>query len=112
MSGRHARVLRRYARRWDERCAREVARWAWLSDRVERDAEGERSTFVGDGLLALNAITLQSTGASKPSRRTRLDWRALRTFLREIAAGIDPLALRERNGWQPDFEWERGDGEK
>lgn len=106
MSGRHARVLRRYARRWDDRCAREVARWAWLSDRVERDAEGERSTFVGDGLLALNAIANQTTGASRPSRRTRLDWRALRTFLRGIAAGIDPLAVRERSGWQPEWKGE------
>ena len=109
MSGRHARVLRRYARRWDERCAREVARWALLSDRVERDSAGITDLFVGDGIIALNAITSQSTGASKPSRRTQLDWRALRTFLRGIAAGVDPLAVRERSGWQP--EWEREDGE-
>ena len=89
--------MRRYARRWDERCAREVARWAWLSDRLERDADGERSSLVGDGLLALNAIANQTTGASRPSRRTRLDWKALRMVLRE-SAGYDALAARTVRG--------------
>ena len=93
MSGRHARVLRRYARRWDDRCAREVARWAWLSDRVERDRWGLADTLVGDGLIALNAIAMQTTGASKPSRRTRNDWKSLRTLLRAYA-GRDELELR------------------
>lgn len=96
MSGRRARVLRRYARRWDERCAREVARWAWLSDRVERDGAGLTDAFVSDGILALNAITMQSTGAARPSRRTLLDWRALRILLRS-SAGLDVLALRRPN---------------
>lgn len=92
---RRMRVLRRYAERWDERCAREVARWVWVADAIERSEETMVQALIGDGIIALNAITMQSTGASRPSQRVRFDWHALRLLSRD-SAGVDELALRAR----------------
>lgn len=90
---RRVRVLRRYAERWDERCAREVARWSRTIEAIDRDADTRIQLMITDGLLALNAITYQSTGASIPSVVSMLDWRALRLLCRD-SAGVDELALR------------------
>lgn len=90
---RRVRVLRRYSERWDERCAREVARWAYLAEGVEARGYEANNALIADGFVALNAVAMQSTGAARPSRRTRLDLRAFRMMCRS-EAGYDALAAR------------------